>query len=182
MFTKREWKIIGILLIIFVACLAAVFLTRGGTNPGNTGIENQQLNTEEIAKQRIAQIKELNKTPMAGSARQVFNFISGTTTEATNKILSQPIFAGVKDSFSGEMLKSKFVPINGSAINGVGAQLFILFPAYPEHVYRLAFALTNSTTTPLTIVAFEKSEDKRDSIDNFLKDLQPYLNDPEVTK
>jgi uncharacterized protein YpmB len=182
MFTIREWKIIGVLLALFVFFTIAKFFMYDNHRKPQTAIDTQvnQGPSQEQVKVTADSVKALGKTPMAKATRNIFNSLNATNTKAREKILSKFPFKDVGDKLSVEKTNSKFWVINGTAINGVGAQVFILFPQYPDHVYRAAYQLTNSTTTPLILSDFEVSEDSQDTIKNFLNTLAPYANDPEM--
>lgn len=181
MFTIREWKIIITLLFIFISSFIIYASFANSKSSNNTALDVQTQN-QEVLKQKIAMIKDLNKSVMGESTRKVLNYLSSTTTDAQVKIISNSPFRDVKNDLTPDLIKTKFIAINGNAINGIGAQLFILFPAKPDHVYRLAFQLTNSTSTPLILADFAKAEDSPETIKAFLTNLQPYLNDPEMLK
>jgi hypothetical protein len=182
MFTIREWKIIGILVALFVFFTIAKFFLYDSRRTSQTAIDTQvnQGPTQEQVKVTADSVKALGKTPMAKATRNIFNSLNATNTKAREKIISNYPFKDVKDKLSVEKTSSKFWVINATAINGVGAQVFILFPQYPDHVFRAAFQVNNSTSTPLLLSDFEVSEDTPETIKNFLDTLAPYANDPQM--
>ena len=55
--------------------------------------------------------------------------------------------------------------------------MYVLFPQYPDAVFRAAYQATGASTTPFVLVSFERSEDKEEDIATFMNSLKSYFAD-----
>lgn len=178
---KKLYRLIFVIVLagLIIGGVVSYFLTKRSimNSLEQNQVNNQALNQENNVAQAAEEIKKLTNSPVGEVTRAYFDFITSTSSKGVQEILTKPPFIKVSDNINSDVLKSKFVLVNGNSIPVVGAQAFVLFPQYPEHVYRVSYQMTTSTTTPLVMVRFEKSEDTKENIDKLLTALQPYLNE-----
>lgn len=181
MFTIREWKIIGVMFVMMMV-LTIVLLNYGGDNKEQLQAqqEAQAKQAQEAIEGRVTLMKELAGSPMAIKTREAFNYLANATSSERQALLSSPEFSTVKDLLTIEKMSSKFISVNGSMIEGAGGRIFILFPQYPDYVYRVTIRQVNSTTSPFVIASIEKAEDTQEVIKNYLETYKSYLNNDEL--
>jgi hypothetical protein len=142
-----------------------------------TSDEENSNSPDDFAMQQAEVIRQLTRSPVASTTRSFFDLLSATTTEARQQLLSAPLFQQIAaEKLDKDRLQSKFLVLGGHEIPSVGAQIFILFPDFPDVVFRAGYQITGDQNIPFRLVDFTLADDKPEDIRLLLERLQNHLN------